>query len=388
MIKGTRNAAPVVNLHFSLTPFTNESRVLRQTGSLVADGVVDRVHIVALRKDTSAAFERLDAKRDVTRIALVSARLGSNFAAHVARYVEFTCKSLMLARRDPPQVVTIHAVALLPLGVLVARLWRAKLVYDCHELETEASGLHGFRQRLSKIFERWGMPRADLVCVVSESIRDWYVREYRRTDLAIVRNFPPARSMRRTTRLREALGIPPSRRIVLYQGGLETGRGLEGAIAAFTEHDDGQHCLVLLGYGSLEPMARAAAERRNIIKFHPAVRPERLLEFTESADVGLCYIDDATLSGQYCLPNKLFEYVAAGLPVVVSPNPELRRFVETTGVGRVVESLSVPALFEALGSIAAAETEVRARVAAASADCTWEHEAEILLTRYRALQRA
>lgn len=99
---------------------------------------------------------------------------------------------------------------------------------------------------------------------------------------------------------------------------------------------DNSRVVVFMGYGPLATMIQDAAATHGNIYYHPAVSPDVLPAYTASADVGLCLIENLCLSYNYCLPNKLFEYLMAGLPVLVSDLQELRRFVRQHPVGPIV----------------------------------------------------
>ena len=92
-----------------------------------------------------------------------------------------------------------------------------------------------------------------------------------------------------------------------------------------------------MGYGSLESQIRHEAKVSDTIFFHPAVSLSVLMDYTSSADYGISFIEDACLSYRYCLPNKIFEYLMAGLPVLTSNLYEMRRLVEFESIGIVAQ---------------------------------------------------
>lgn len=374
----------MVNLHITLTEFRNESRVLKETASLVRDGLVDRVYIVAREGTGLPEHHQVDHHRSVWRLQLRNRNWPRSLLFQLLKYLEFCVRVLWYGRSKQATVVTIHSLALLPLGVLCKWICRARLVYDCHELETETYGLTGLRQRLARIVERRLVHRADLVMVVSGGISQWYRREYGLSNLVTVLNCPEYRAPERTNRLREALGIPADRRIVLYQGGLTEGRGIEQLLAAFTQRDDGRHVLVCMGYGALEGLVVERAESHPNIFYLPAVPPDVVLSYTGSADIGVSYIANPSLNDKYCLPNKLFEYIMAGLPVIVNDAPEMRRLVNRMEIGVVLEELTSESLFPVLEEIEGRDPVVLARNLQRTAkEYCWESQAAVMLAAYR-----
>src|SRR5688572_24172001 len=103
-----------VNLHISMTPFRNESRVLKETGSLVAQGIVERVYIVALHEEGLPENEQIDATRQVVRIKLRSRSLPKSLPGQLIKYLEFAWRVLRIARSERPVIHNMHSVGLMP----------------------------------------------------------------------------------------------------------------------------------------------------------------------------------------------------------------------------------------------------------------------------------
>ena len=262
----------VHNMHISMTPFRNESRVIRETTSLLKGGLVDRVTILALHEGDLPEIENLISGATVVRLRLRTRGWPSNLVVQVFKYIELCWKAFQHARREKVHVVNVHALALLPIGASLKVFLGAKLVYDAHELETERHGLSGTRKRLSRICERALIPRVDLTIVVSPAIKSWYLDAYGDIPVVVVLNTPPLIDVARTSLLGDFLGIAPEKTLVIYQGALARGRGVEELIDAFRANGDSEYELVLLGYGELEAECAAAAKECANIHLHPAVR--------------------------------------------------------------------------------------------------------------------
>lgn len=374
----------IVNLHVSMTAFTYASRVLKETKSLVEGGIVDVVYIAALHEGTLERTQAIDAARRVVRFRLYTRKLPKNLAVQMLKYLEFALRVSMLAVSCKAGIINVHHVGLLPLGVLLRVLTGGRLVYDAHELETEAAGLSGIRKSLAKLVERICIRFADLVVVVSPGIEAWYRSRYRLNNIVTVLNTPAHATVEKTDTLRTALAIPPSNKILLYQGGLSSGRGIERLLDAASCISQRGYALVFLGYGDLQSRIQEAARRVGSVYFHPAVSPDILLHYTASADIGLASIEDVSLSYQLSLPNKLFEYLMAGLPVVVSRLPEMDQFVRENRVGVSVPDWTVESLLKALDAVQVLEGEnLAARIARVMREHCWEKQAALLVQAYR-----
>lgn len=377
---------PVLNIHIYPSTFTNESRILKIVRSLRHEGVFARVMVLALWKPGLARHEVIDDGIDVLRVAPV---LGGSMGGGVGRLLKVVgwhIGVLWALRGRRITCFNCHSLPVLPLSVLV-KLWKScVLVYDPHELETETASLRGWRRWLARRVERWLIRYADAVCVVNRSIADWYAARYRLSQVWVVRNVPyrGASAPTRTGLLRGVVGVPSAAMLYLYQGLLAPGRGVGLLIDAFARLPADRH-LVFMGYGELAATIQEAAARHPNIHFMPAVPPERVQEYTADADVGVSLIENVSLSYYLCLPNKLFEYAACGVPVVVSAFPEMGRFVDEHDCGWKIPT-AADALRQLVLSQTAAEVAAkRANTKGAVELYCWQAEEPALLSMYRAL---
>lgn len=269
----------------------------------------------------------------------------------------------------------------------------ARLLYDSHELFVEQSslvhrsGVRGFWRWLERRLVR----RVDRVLTVSAAIADNLRQAY---DLepppVLVRNLPPFREPVAGNGLRQALGLDgDDEPLVLYQGGFLTDNGLAEQITAMSRIDAGR--LVLLGSGPMEESLRsqvASLGLRDRVRFLPRHPFPQLHALTCGADLGLCVIKPTGNSFLWSMPNKLFEYLMAGLPVLAGDTPEIRRVIEDTGAGVLVDPQDPDAIADALRELLADEPRRRHMGAAALRSAhryCWEQEAPRLLEAYAQL---
>jgi glycosyltransferase involved in cell wall biosynthesis len=236
--------------------------------------------------------------------------------------------------------------------------------------------------------ERLFIRHAAAVITVSHSIAREYSRIYGISEPHVVLNCPNYVELPKTDTLRKIFGLSGAQKIFLYQGALATGRGIEIMLDAFSQRKDRDCVLVCMGYGPLEAMIKDCAQGSDNIFFHPAVSPDALLTYTGSADYGISFIEDLCLSYRYCLPNKLFEYLMAGIPVLVSNLVEMREFVETEGVGVVADDNSVNGFLGAVGRLLERDDAgLRNRAREASRRYCWENQETVLRDVYGSLGR-
>lgn len=365
-----------------LNDFTNDSRVLKISRSLVDLG--RQVTVVALHNKGLRRKESVDGVR-VDRIKLITRSWPKHRPVQLIKYLEFLIRSVW--RYRAVDLVHCNDLNALPVGILIKAFGRnVRVVYDCHEYETEVNGLSGLEKKVKKVLERILIRFADRVITVSRTIATEYVRLYDIPEPRLILNCPNYVEQQKHNLFRESLGIREDQVIFLYQGGLSGGRGIEILLEAFSGLDSDENVLVCMGYGPLERLIEEKAEVSEQIFFHPAVNPDVLLDFTSSADYGVSFIEDSCLSYRYCLPNKIFEYLMAGLPLLTSNLYEMKRLVEGEGVGVVAEENSVAGFRRAVvASLGQDYAAIRDNVFLARKKYCWEEQEKVLKVIYDAL---
>ena len=261
---------------------------------------------------------------------------------------------------------------------------RSKLVYDTHELETETVAAHGIRKHLSKILERVLIRFVDETIVVNDSIAQWYKQEYRLKRVWVVRNVPynAGENITKTRMLREAFGIRDEEIVYLFTGGISQGRGIPLLLDAFSRTHPNRH-VVFMGFDHLTSLVQEYAAKYPNIHHHPAVPSSDVLKYAAGADVGLCLYENTCLNHYLCLPNKVFEYMLAGLPMIVSDFPEMAALVERYDCGWKV-AVDVEALLALVETISLKEVRAKsANACGARGHFGWHLEEPTLLEVYR-----
>jgi glycosyltransferase involved in cell wall biosynthesis len=227
--------------------------------------------------------------------------------------------------------------------------------------------------------------KADAVISVSDSIADEYAKNYGIRKPSLVLNTPYLTRIEKKDYFRKRFALSSDTRIFLYQGGLSRGRGIEILIDAFSAVEPNS-VIVFMGYGPLEQMVRAKAEEHSRIFFHEAVSPAVLLDYTCSADYGILFYENTCLNHYYCSPNKMFEYIMAELPVIVSNLYEMKRIVQSCGIGVVAKENTSTSLGEAVNLIATLDCETMKRnIVDLKLKYNWEEQEKELLRVYNDL---
>ncbi len=366
-----------------LNAFTNDSRVLKEAQSLKKFGY--EVQVVALHEEPLAEKELVQGI-SVHRICLRTRGWSKRKYVQVIKYLEFIGK--VISNYRAADIFHCNDLGALPLGVIIKVFFNrdAKVVYDAHEYETEINALKGIEKLILKVLEKFLIRFAERVITVSDSIANEYVRLYSIAKPALILNCPPFQEHVKNDIFRETFGIRREASIFLYQGGLASGRGVENILDAFRTMNDTTKVVVFMGYGPLSAHVQEVAGNCSNVYYHPAVATDILSHYTSSADVGLSLTENTCLNHYYCLPNKIFEYFMAGIPVITSDLVEQRRIIRNHGVGVVARENSTEGIIEAVKVICNMDKRILCEnVHKLASHYNWEAQETILVRLYEGL---
>jgi glycosyltransferase involved in cell wall biosynthesis len=315
------------------------------------------------------------------------------------RTLSYYRRGIAEIRRLRPRVVHCNDYNTMWIGVAAKLLTRSALVYDSHELWPDRNGRSEPRWWLLAC-EALFLRVADRNLATSPGHADAIARRHRVAPPRVVRNIaerPAANGAaagsggeRPAASGSAGPGAerPGEPRTIVYAGAATEGRGLEQAIAALP-HAPGI-ALRILGPGrnaycerlGLLATRHGVAER---VRIEAPVPPQRVVAEIAGAAAGLALIQPACLSYALSLPNKLFEYLAAGLPILAADVPTIAAFVERHDVGLIVPPDEPEEIARAMLEIVEPERNRHLRVAVAetAARLSWEREAEGLKRAYR-----
>jgi glycosyltransferase involved in cell wall biosynthesis len=372
----------------------DDPRLIRSGTALVKEGF--DVSVVDLEQDRSRST-REDIHGVYVKHLIVpgwrSSRR-SEFLFFITALRTFILSLLRLMRSDAD---IYHAIELntVPACCIAAALRRKPLVYEAYELnipfpETRVV----FWRRLAKLlmgFLALVLPRCAAVITTTPLYAQEIQKHFHLKEVSLVRNIPPYTVVQKNDRLRQYLGLSPETRIALYQGGLQRNRRLDMLVRAARFLGE-NIIIVLMGPGERATikelgeliLTEGVADRVKII---PPVPYEELLTWTASADLGLIvYSPDYAPAIRMCLPNKLFEFLMAGLPVLASQLDAVIDIIRTYDVGQVMSSLAPTDIAEAIDSMLA-DSDALARMRCnalkvAKQDLNWEQESQQLTGLY------
>jgi glycosyltransferase involved in cell wall biosynthesis len=290
------------------------------------------------------------------------------------------------------RVFVANDLPMLPVAKQLAQECGAKLVYDSHELYCEQDFSEREKRRWAEIETKY-IGDCDVVITVNQSIAAELAERYGVSDVKVIYNAErTSQKLVASRRLHDVFDLHLEKKIVLLQGGLSAGRNLDTLVDAMRYVQNPSVVLVVLGDGillrSLQKMAKPEGLTGRVY-FHAAVPQDELLALTAAADGGVIPYQATCLNNRYCTPNKLFEYIAAGLPVLATDLPEIRRFVEGQQIGLVGDTGSPRKLAALLDDFFSDDHRLaswKANVAVVRQWICWEMEEKKLLQIYKELR--
>jgi glycosyltransferase involved in cell wall biosynthesis len=299
----------------------------------------------------------------------------------VVVFAEIALRALALARvaRDnSAHVYCANDLETLPATIIAAGFDR-KIVYDSHELWPDMLiGVPQFYKRIACSLERLLIKRADTVMTVNELIANELASRYSIKVPIYIYNCPV-----QSTGGQSPVYHDRAPKIALYQGIYHPERGLENLVVG-SEYLLPDVQLVFRGYGPLESELRRLASGMSNVRFEPPVPMESLVEAAKNADIGLVPYLPTNLNNCLASPNKLFEYIAAGLPLAVSDVPFMRKLVRENDIGVLFDANDPQSIARAINQVTRTSElhRYRKNVLAARRKYGWHVEAEKLLRSY------
>jgi glycosyltransferase involved in cell wall biosynthesis len=272
------------------------------------------------------------------------------------------------------------------IGIAAKLLRGSRLVYDCHELWADRNGRPEWRPWLLAC-EALFVRLADVTITASPGYATAIAGRYRVSEPVVVRNIP---SERPSAPDRVDRAGPP---LAVYVGGLMPGRGLEQAIEALALVPGMRLRLIGPSSQAYRAALEACAERAGVadrVQIAAAVAPTSVVDAIGQADLGLMLIQPVCRSYELTLPNKLFEYAAAGLPMLTSDLPVIGPLVRAEGLGEVVPPTDIALIASGLSALAEPDRnrDTRARVRSFAERVTWDNERAVLEQAYTDGRRA
>jgi glycosyltransferase involved in cell wall biosynthesis len=262
------------------------------------------------------------------------------FEKGVAFYAEFTIRLFFFLLKNKASLLVANDLDTLFPNYYFSKRRKISLIYDSHEIFCEVPELQEtpLKKKIWERLEKLIVPKLKYCITVNQSIATWFNQKYK-VDFKVVRNIPDKISVNKI-KTRAELNLPANKKIILLQGaGINIQRGAEEAVEAMQYIDTA----ILLIIGGGDAISNLELRIKNLELQHkvvmlPKMKPEELYQYTCNADIGLSLDKATNLNYQFSLPNKLFDYVCAGVPVLASPLIEIKSFIEKYKIGVCIEN--------------------------------------------------
>jgi glycosyltransferase involved in cell wall biosynthesis len=271
----------------------------------------------------------------------------------------------------------------LPAAYLISKIKRKPLLYDSHELFTEVPELSN-RPKIQKIWlkiEKMLVPKLSEMITVNQSIASIFEEKYK-LPVSVVRNVPK-RIQKLNAHTKNELGLSEDQFMLIIQGsGLNVQRGIEEAVLAMQWISNA--VLFLVGDGDVIPAVKKLVQENKLtdkVRFIARLPYAELMRYTAAADLGLALDKPLSLNYQLALPNKVFDYIQAGTPILASELTEIKKLILTYDCGKVVSDVKPQLIAEEINALLSDSKrleQLKANCKKAAEIEHWEKDRQIL----------
>lgn len=303
-------------------------------------------------------------------------------------YAEYNFRLFLYLLFRKADVLVANDLDSLLANYLVSKLKSCMLVHDSHEYFTGVPELEGrnFAKATWKKIERWIFPKLKNIYTVNDSIASLYKEEYN-VAITVVRNFPLLnQASKNTSRSKADLQIPADKKIILYQGSVNVDRGLIEMVEAMQYVREA--ILLIIGDGDIIEEVKFLARKLDLndkVVFKKRVPFSELRNYTALADIGISLDKDTNINYRFSLPNKIFDFIHSGVPVLASNLVEIRKVFSKYEIGVLAESHDPKYLADKINGMLLNEEKIifwKDNCLKAAKEFCWENEEKALAVIY------
>lgn len=298
-------------------------------------------------------------------------------------YEYFVYKKIV---REDFDLLHAHDFPMLKPAAMAAKKLNKPMIYDAHEIYYAQIQLPKKIQKKYKRIEKKWIRYPDQVITVNPFIAKLMSERYGIEEPNVILNASEVEEVCPTGKIRSRFGISEDTKIVIYQGWISDNRGIEYLVDAVTDFAE-DVVLVLIGYGFFVDTLKQRAKELGVsdrVYFYGQVDPEEMLELTAEASIGVIPYFGVDDNNYYCSPNKLFEFVMAGTPLICNKLPFLERVLDKYGCGITCDLKNSAELSFVIGKALDPKRLERLKVGVANArkELNWSVEEQKLFSIY------
>ena len=342
--------------------------------------LIDSLNQVNIDTTTiSFDWKTKDFKTQLGKTAVYKLDKSKSSLAYYFNFIFILIRELFKKKTD---IYFAEDIYTLPFVYFFAKLNKGKVFYNSREIYAHLAGLRNksFVQKIIAKIESGFIRKVDTVLVTGDMDAEYLKESYGINNLFVLRNLPKYKTDFSIVDLHEKFNIPKNNKIILYQGVVLEGRGILKVIDLITEIDSVH--FVIVGEGEFRQKFENYVnilDYKDRIHFIGAVNHSELLNYTAGADLGLALIENISISYYYALPNKLFEYIMAGVPVLASNLPQMKKVIDEHKVGKYVNMDDDDEIKDTLKNLSNDQTqlkEFKANCERAAKILNWENAFE------------
>jgi glycosyltransferase involved in cell wall biosynthesis len=297
-------------------------------------------------------------------------------------YAEYNLRLFFILLFSKKDLLLSNDLDTLLANFLVSRIQSKKLTFDSHELFSEVPELidKPFVKKVWNALESFILPKLKNNYTVCTSIANYYNTKYN-THFKVIRNVPKEHTLERGRFSFDT----HDKKIILYQGSVNMGRGLELMIDTMEFLHN--HIFVIIGSGDIIADLKQKTTTKDLdskVKFIDKTPPLELQKLTPLADLGISFEEDLGLNYRYALPNKIFDYIQAEVPVLVSDLPEMKQIVFDYNVGEIIENRNSEIIAKQIETLL--QKNYSSSLQKAKKELTWTNEKKKLIALFSAIK--
>ncbi len=356
--------------------------IISVTTDLISDARVHKISCALNNKgwDVTLVGRKLKNSLDITPRDYKTKRINLVFEKGVLFYAEYNLRLLFYLLFHKSDILISNDLDTLLPNFIISKIKKNKLYYDTHEYFTGVPELLNkkFVRGIWEFLEKFMFPKLQNIYTVNSSIALLYEKKYK-VKINVVRNVPLL--VPKNNNVHE--NNSSLQDIILYQGAINKDRGLEEMIEAMAYI--GKALLLIIGDGDVLNKLKekvAFLQLKNKVEFISKLPFEELRKYTETATIGLCIEKDTNINYRYCLPNKLFDYIHAGIPILASPLVEVKQVIMKYDIGAFISSHNPIHIADSITKMLADKNQLsiwKENTKKAAQEMNWQNEEKELL---------